>query len=89
MTTAYNELNASLARYQAATALFQAAIVADDAAEKSYGNGLATLTDTMNAQKARALASAAKEQAFADALIAAATLQFAAGKLTSAKTVDH
>jgi outer membrane protein TolC len=89
VTTAYNELNASLARYQAATALFQAAIVADDAAEKSYGNGLATLTDTMNAQKARALASAAKEQAFADALIAAATLQFAAGKLTSAKTVDH
>ena len=89
VVTAYNELNAGLGRYRAATALLHTATVADDAVEKSYVNGLSTLTDTMNAQKARSLASAAKEQAFADALIAAATLQFAAGKLTSAKSVDH
>jgi outer membrane protein len=87
--TAYNELNASLSRYQAATALLSTATVADEAIEKAYVNGLSTLTDTMNAQKARSLATAAKEQAFADALIAAASLQFAAGKLTSAKVVDH
>jgi hypothetical protein len=46
-------------------------------------------TDAMNAQKARALASAAKEQAFADALIATTTLAFAAGELISAKAVPH
>jgi outer membrane protein TolC len=89
VVTAFNEMNAALSRYQAATALLHAATVADDATTKSYLNGLSTLTDTMNAQKARALASAAKEQAFADALIAAAALQFASGRLTSAKVVDH
>jgi hypothetical protein len=39
----------------------------------------------MNAQKARALAAAAKEQAFADALVATTTLAYAAGGLLSAK----
>jgi outer membrane protein TolC len=89
VVTAYNEVNASLARYQAATALFETAATADDAATKAYLNGLATLTDAMNAQKADALASAAKEQAFADALIATTTLTFSAGQLLSAKAVPH
>jgi outer membrane protein TolC len=89
VVTAYNEANASLSRYQAATALFDTAATAEDAATKSYLNGLATLTDAMNAQKARSLASAAKEQAFAEALIAATTLSFAAGELISAKAVPH
>jgi outer membrane protein TolC len=89
VVTAYNEVNASLSRYQAATALFDTAATAEDAATKSYLNGLATLTDAMNAQKALALASAAKEQAFADALIARTTLAFAAGELISAKAVPH
>jgi outer membrane protein len=89
VVTAYNEANASLSRYRAATALFDTAATAEDAATKSYLNGLATLTEAMNAQKARALASAAKEQAFADALIATTTLAFAAGELLSAKAVPH
>ncbi len=85
--TAYGELNATLSRYRAATAFMQTASVADDAVTKSYVNGLATFTDAMNAQKARAEASAAKEQAFADALVAQAALTFAAGQLTSADAV--
>ncbi len=89
VVTAYNEANASLSRYQAATALFDTAATAEDAATKSYLNGLATLTDAMNAQKARAFASGAKEQAFADALIATTTLTFAAGELLSARAVPH
>jgi outer membrane protein TolC len=86
---AYNEVNANLARFKAASELFNTASVAEEAARKAYINGLATLTDAMNAQKARALASAAKDQAFADALVATATLAFAAGQLISAKAVPY
>jgi outer membrane protein len=89
VVTAYNEVNAALSKYKAAAALLDTATVAEDAATKSYLNGLATFTDVMNAQKARALASSAKEQAFADALVAAAALAVASGELTSAKAVPN
>jgi len=89
VTTNYHELNANLSRYKAASALLGTARVADDAVTKSYTNGLATLTDAMNAQKARSFALAAKEQAFADALIAAASLAFSSGELVSAATVPR
>jgi outer membrane protein TolC len=87
--TAYNEANASLARYQAATALFDAAVTAEAAATTSYMNGLASLSDAMNAGRMRALASAAKEQTFADALVAMTSLAFAAGELLSPKAVPQ
>jgi len=87
VTTNYNELNANLSRYNAASVLLVTARVADDAVTKSYTNGLATLTDAMNAVKARSFALAAKEQAFADALIAAASLAFSSGDLISAAAV--
>jgi outer membrane protein TolC len=89
VVTAYNEVNASLSRYRAASALFDTAATAEEAAGKSYLNGLATLTEAMNAEKARALASAAKEQAFADALIATTTLAFSSGELISANGVPR
>ncbi|MCU1277505.1 MAG: Outer rane efflux protein, partial [bacterium] len=89
VTTAYNEVNANFSRFQAATALSSSATVAEDAVTQSYLNGLATLTEAMNAGKARSLASGAKEQAFADALIAAATLAFASGALTAASAVPQ
>ncbi|HEX7942604.1 MAG TPA: TolC family protein [Gemmatimonadaceae bacterium] len=89
VVTAYNEANASLSRYQAATALFDAAATAEAAAAKSYVNGLASLSDAMNAERMRALASAAKEQAFADALVAMTTLAFVAGELLSPKAVPQ
>jgi outer membrane protein TolC len=89
VTTNYNELNANLSRYRAASALLGTARVADDAVTKSYTNGLATLTDAMNAQKARSFALGAKEQAFADALIAAASLAYSSGELVSATAVPN
>ena len=89
VVTAYHEVDASLSRYQASIALFETAAIAEDAATKSYLNGLATLTEAMNAQKARALALASKEQAFADALVATTTLSFAAGELLSSKAVPQ
>jgi outer membrane protein TolC len=89
VTTSYNELNADLSRYKAASALLGTARVADDAVTKAYTNGLATLTDAMNAEKARSFALAAKEQAFADALIAAAALAFSSGQLVSPAAVPQ
>ncbi len=87
VVSAYNEVNASLARYQAASSLERTAVVAEDSVTKSYANGLSTLTETLSAQKARSLASGAKEQAFAEALISATALAFASGQLGSAKAV--
>ncbi|HVK75713.1 MAG TPA: TolC family protein [Kofleriaceae bacterium] len=87
VVTAYNEANASLSRYQAATALLDAADTAEAAATASYTRGVATLTDAMTAEKMRALASAAKAQAYADALVAMTTLAFAAGELLSPQAV--
>lgn len=84
VVAAYNEVNASLSRYQAATQLEKTATVAEDAVTKSYANGQSTLTDALSAQRARSLAAATKEQAFADALISAASLAFASGQLGSA-----
>ncbi len=87
VVAAYNEVNASLSRYQAASSLERTAGVAEDATTKSYANGLSTVTDALGAQKARSLASAAKEQAFAEALISATALAFSSGQLGSAKAV--
>jgi outer membrane protein len=89
VVAAYKEVNATLARYQAASSLERAAAIAEDAVTKSYGNGLSTLTEVLSAQKARSLASAAKEQAFADALVSATALVFASGQLGSVKAVPE
>ena len=65
----------------AVVALERTAAVADDATARSYANGLSTLADAASAQKAHALASAAKERAYADARIAATALTFASDQL--------
>jgi len=83
----YDEVNANLARYRAASSLERSAAVAEDAVTKSYANGLSTLTDMLSAQKTRSLASAGKEQAFSEALISATGLVFASGQLGSADAV--
>ncbi len=87
VVAAYDEVNANLARYKAASSLVRSAAVAEDAVTKSYANGLSTLTDTLSAQKASSLASANKEQAFSEALISATVLVFASGQLGSADAV--
>ena len=79
--SAYDEANAALSRYRAAQALERTAAVADDATARSYSNGLSTLAEAASAQKAHSLASAAKEQAYAEARIATTLLTFAAGQL--------
>ena len=89
VVAAHNEVNAALARYQAAASLERTAATAEDAATKSYANGLSTLTEVLNAQKARSVASAGKEQAFADALISATALVFASGQLGSANAIPE
>lgn len=81
---------ASLSRYQAATALFDAAATARKLPPPSRMlNGLASLSDAMNAERMRVLASAAKELAFADTPVAMTTLAFATGALLSPKAVPH
>ena len=87
VVSAYDEVNANLARFKAASSLERTAAVAEDAVTKSYANGLSTVTDTLSAQKARSLASAGKEQAFSEALISATVLVFASGQLGSADAV--
>ena len=87
VVSAYDEVNANLARFKAASSLERTAAVAEDAVTKSYANGLSSLTDTLSAQKARSLASAGKEQAFSEALISATVLVFASGQLGSADAV--
>ena len=79
--SAYDEANAALSRYRAAQALERTAAVADDATARSYANGLSTLAEAASAQKAHSLASAAKEQAYAEARIAVTSLTFASGQL--------
>jgi outer membrane protein TolC len=85
--SAYDVVNAALSRYRAAQELERTAAVADDATETSYAHGLSTLADAARAQKAHALASAAKEQAYAEARIAATALTFAAGQLRSVSAI--
>jgi outer membrane protein TolC len=89
VVAAYHEVNAALARYHAASSLERTAATAEDAATKSHAHGLATITDVLNAQKARSVASAGKEQAFANALISATALVFASGQLGSANAVPE
>jgi outer membrane protein len=89
VVTAFNEATAALSRYAAARTLLDSATTAEDAASTSYVNGLATLSDAMNAERMRALASAAKEQAFADALVAMTALAFASGELLSPSAVPR
>jgi outer membrane protein len=87
--SAYDEVNAALSKYRAAQALEQTASVADEATARSYAHGLSTLAQAANAQKSHALASAAKEQAYATARIAATALTFAAGQLRSVNSIPN
>jgi outer membrane protein TolC len=89
VVTAFNEATAALSRYAAAGTLLDSATTAEDATTTSYMNGLSTLSDAMTAEKVRSLASAAKEQAFADALVAMTTLAFASGELLSPRAVPR
>jgi len=63
--------------------------VADDATARSYANGLSTLAEAASAQKAHSLASAAKEQAYAEARVAVTSLTFASGQLRGVGAIPN
>ncbi|WP_158969336.1 TolC family protein [Chachezhania sediminis] len=80
---ASNSLQSSLASYEAATALRAAAQTTYDAAFEAYGNGLGTLTDVSAAENGLLDARLAQVDAHTAALIAASTLAFSLGNMTS------
>lgn len=81
---AYNGLVASLAEYEAATALSQAAHTAYDAALRSYQQGLGTYTDLATEENAVVQGDTQVEDARADAHTAAAALALSMGGLDGA-----
>ncbi len=86
--TADDALHSSLAAYQAATALVAASRTTEDAAFSAYKSGAGAITTAIEAEKALLAARLAQEQAHGTALIAAATLAFATGRLSSSDALD-
>lgn len=88
IVTADDALRSSLAAYQAADVLVAASKTTADAAFAAYQSGAGALPAVIEAEKALLLARLAQEQAHGTALIAAATLAFAAGRLSSSDALD-
>ncbi|MEJ0085225.1 MAG: TolC family protein [Pseudomonadota bacterium] len=80
---AHNDLVTSLAAYEAADAVGQAARTSYDAALRSYQQGVGTYTDLAAEENAMAQAEAQIEDARAAAHSAAAAMAFAMGSLQS------
>ena len=83
IVSADDALRTSLASYQAATALVRASATTEDATLSAYNSGLGTLTAVLDAEKALLGARLAQAQAHGVALIAASSLAFLSGRLTS------
>jgi outer membrane protein len=81
---AYDGLMTSLAEYDAASALSQAAHTAYDAALRSYKQGVGTYTDVATEENAVVQAETQVEDARASAHTAAAALAFAMGTIAPA-----
>ena len=81
-------LRSSLAANRAATALVSASLTAYDAALAAYKSGAGTLTAALEAERALLSARLAKAQAHGTAQIAAASLAFSTGRLSSSDAVD-
>jgi outer membrane protein TolC len=84
VVSAQNSLRTSIAANQAALALRSAAQTAYDAALDSYHQGVGTVTATVAAQTQLLQAQLAADDAYIEALSAAASLAFATGTLGSA-----
>lgn len=80
---ASDTLRTALAAYEAAGALRKAAAVTYDAALESYRSGVGNVTDAVAANSGLLDASEAVADAHAAALVAASTLAFALGAMTS------
>ena len=86
---AYNALITSLAEYDAATALSQAAHTAYDAALRSFRQGVGTYTDLATEENALVQGDTQVEDARADAHTAAAALALAMGSTDEAPVGDY
>ncbi|CEG56085.1 TolC family protein [Legionella fallonii] len=86
---AYDTVKSSLAEYDSALALVNAANTAYDAALDSYRQGLETFTNTAIAETERARAQSVLAQAHASVLTAAAALAFSTGELISIDALNN
>ena len=87
IVAADDAVRSSLAAHQAASALVSASATAHDAGLSAYKSGAGTVTSALEAQRALSSARIAQAEAHGTALIAAATLAFATGRLSSSDTV--
>jgi outer membrane protein TolC len=86
---ASNALKSALASYETASELRQVSTVTYNATFEAYGNGLATLTDVTAADSALLDAREAQADAHAASLLAASTLAFVLGNMTSSVSPDE
>jgi outer membrane protein len=87
IVAADDALRSSLAAYRAASVLVEASTVTQNAALAAYKSGLGTLTASIEAERALLVARLAQARAHGTALIAAATLAFSTGRLSSSNPV--
>jgi outer membrane protein len=88
IVAADDALRSSLEANRAATVLVSASLTAYDAALAAYKTGAGTLTAALEAERALLSARLAKAQAHGTAQIAAASLAFSTGRLSSSDVVD-
>ena len=88
IVAADDAVRSSLEAHRAATALVSASLTAYDAALAAYKSGAGTLTAALEAERALLSARLAKAQAHGTAQIAAASLAFSTGRLSSSDVVD-
>lgn len=86
---AADALRSSLAAFEAADALTDAAAVTYDAAFEAYVNGVGTITDATAAESGLLDARLARSEAHAASLIAASTLAFTLGAMTSSTAPEQ
>ncbi len=89
VAVAYDQVGTGLSRYDAARALLEAAQSAFDSATGAFARGVGSLTDAVNASTALDEARVAVAQAHAQALINAAGLAFATGRLSASTDVEN
>ena len=87
VASAFDELEAGLAQYQASLAVRAASRTAYDEACDAYAHGLGSITDATNAATALAQSRAEIARAHAQAMVSAAALAFSAGDLTSSQAL--
>jgi len=88
IVAADDAVRSSLEANRAATVLVSASLTAYDAALAAYKSGAGTLTAALEAERALLSARLAKAQAHGTAQIAAASLAFSTGRLSSSDAVD-